>query len=203
MKLTYNEENHEYRADGVVVPSLTQMLSADGCNEHLGSVPPTVLRAKADWGTALHLALQKVEFGFGVTEGFQEHCVQWLETCERMGWVKNHVPIWKNCELPTLAEIEGFVFGFTPDRASPQSVVEVKGTYSPHFGHGLQTALQVIGMGYDRKTPRFVVYFDKKGMKKLVTCGTTIKRDGQVLDVWAEADRIIFERALAWQPQAA
>ena len=202
MKLTYNETEHEYRADGIVVPSLTQMLAADGCDAHLDDVPPQVLDAKRDWGTALHLALQKVEYGFGVDEGFKQHCIDWLETCERMGWGKNHVQIWKTVELPTLAEIEGFVFGFTPDRAAPEAVVEIKGTYSPHFGHGIQTALQVIGMKYPRETPRYVAYFDKTGMKKLVTCGPTIKRDGQTLDVWAEADRIIFERALAWETAA-
>ncbi len=60
-------------------------------------------------------------------------------------------------------------------------------------------ALQVIGMGYDRKTPRLVCYFDKAGLKRLVTCGPTIKRDGQEIDVFAEAERIILEHALYWE----
>jgi hypothetical protein len=171
------------------------MLASDGCDAHLDDVPPRVLEAKRDWGTALHLATQKVEYGFGVTEGFQQHCVDWLETCERMGWGKHHAPIWECCELPRLGTYQGFVWGFTCDRASPKAVVEIKGTYSPHYGHGIQTALQVIGMGYPRETPRYVAYFDKQRMKKLIECGPTIKRDGQTLDVWAECDRILFEHA--------
>lgn len=197
MKLEYREAEHLYLLDGQAIPSLTQMLDADGCNGHLDGVPADVLNAKAEWGTRLHLALQKVEYGFGVDEEFKQHCVEWLEVCERMKWGKNHMPIWKCCELPTVGMVQGFAFGFTPDRAAPESVVEVKGTYAPHFGHGIQTALQVLGMGYSRETPRFVAYFDKEGFKKLITCGPTIKRDGQVLDVWSEAERILFEHAFA------
>lgn len=193
----YDNALHVYTVDGQMIPSLTQMLDQDGCNEHLAAAPRGNVQKKAEWGSALHLALQKVEYGFGVSDGFQQHCIDWLTTCERMKWGVNHLPIWKNCELPTWAEIEGLCFGFTPDRTAPEAVVEIKGTYSPHYSHGIQTALQVIGMKYDRKTPRFVAYFDKSGLKRLHQCGPEILRDGQKLDVFAEADRIIFEHAAA------
>jgi hypothetical protein len=195
MKLEYREAEHLYLVDGQPIPSLTQMLGADGCSDHLDSVPAATLQAKTEWGTRLHLALQKVEYGFGVDEGFKQHCIDWLTVCERMRWGKNHFPIWKVCELPVLAQVEGLVFGFTPDRAAPEAVVEIKGTYSMHYGHGIQTALQVIGMGYSRETPRYVCYFDKEGLKKLATCGDTIKRDGRILNVWDEAERIMFDHA--------
>lgn len=195
MNFRYDPAAHQYYVDEQPIPSLTQMLSADGCNEHLAAAPRATVNAKAEWGTALHLTLQRVEYGFGITEGFQIHCVQWLETCERMKWGINHMPIWRNCELPALANVEGLFFGFTPDRAAPEGVVEIKGTYSPHYSHGIQTALQVIGMGYDRNTPRWVCYFDRAGLKRLHACGPEILRDGQKLDVFAEAERICFERA--------
>jgi hypothetical protein len=114
-----------------------------------------------------------------------------------MKWGYPRLPIWKNAEMPTLAKTEGFVFGFTPDRAAPQVVVELKGTYSPHPGHSVQTALQVIGMGYDRKTLRYVCYFDKAGIKKLHLCEPSVVRNGKTLDVFQEAERIIFEYAEA------
>jgi hypothetical protein len=195
MKFQYREAEHLYLLDGDPIPSLTQMLGQDGCSDHLGQVPADILEAKTKWGTALHLALQKVEYGFGVDEGFKQHCVDWLMCCERMGWGKDHAPIWKVCELPVLAQFEGLVFGFTPDRVAPEAVVEIKGTYAMHYSHGIQTALQVIGMKYPRETRRYVAYFDKDGLKKLATCGPTIKRDGQVLSVWDEAERIMFDHA--------
>ena len=194
---TYNDETHEYRQDGRLVPSLTGMLAADGLNGHLDHVPATTLEAKRDFGSRLHLALAKAEYGFGVEEEFKQQCVDWLDLCRKMKWLQGN-PIWKNCELPVLAQYEGFVFGFTPDRAAPEAVVEIKGTYSPQVSHGIQVALQVLGMGYPRETPRFVAYFDRDRLKKLVQCGPTIKRDGQTLDVFAEAERIIMEHAL-WE----
>lgn len=203
MDFTYKDDTHEYRVGDIVVPSLTRMLSADGLSAHLDMAPPAVLRAKADWGTALHLALQKVEYGYGVDKEFIPHCANWLDMSQKMGWGYPGNPIWKKCELPMLAQVEGFVFGFTPDRAAPEAVVEIKGTYSPHISHGIQTALQVIGMGYPRSTPRYIAYFDKAGMKRLHQCGPTVKRDGQELNVYDEADRIIFEHALAWEGKAA
>lgn len=203
MDFTYQDDVHEYRLDGVILPSLTGMLDADGLNSHLDHAPAGVVQAKAEWGTALHLALQKAEYGYGVEKDFIQHCASWLEICLKMGWGYPGNPIWKKCELPMLALVDGFAFGFTPDRASLEAVVEIKGTYSPHISHGIQTALQVIGMGYPRSTPRFIAYFDKAGLKRLHQCGPTIKRDGQELNVYDEADRIIFEYALAWEGKAA
>lgn len=203
MDFTYQDDGHEYRIEGVLLPTLTGMISADGLCDYLGFAPPLVVKAKALWGTRMHLALQKAEYGFGVEEEFKEHCVAWLDLSRKMGWGYPGLPIWKKCELPMVALVEGFAFGFTPDRAHPQAVVEIKGTYSPHISHSIQTALQVIGMGYPRDTPRYIGYFDKVGLKKLHLCGPTVKRDGQQLDVFAEADRIIFERALAWEGKVA
>lgn len=199
MDFRYQDDTHEYRLEGTLIPSLTQMLEADGLNAHLDAAPPDVVRAKAEWGTRLHLALQKVEYGFGVDKEFMQHCAGWIDICKRMGWGYPSNPIWKICELPVLAQIDGFVFGFTPDRVAPEAVVEIKGTYSPQVSHGIQVALQVIGMGYPRSTPRYVAYFDKAGLKRLHQCGPTVKRNNQEIDVYAEADRIIFEHALAWE----
>lgn len=193
MNFSYEESSHLYRVGGRIIPSLTQMLEMDGCNEHLDAAPPGVVARKAEWGTRLAMATQKVEYGFGVDEEFKQHCVDWLDCCRRMKWPTE---IWKNCEMPALANVEGLMFGFTPDRAHPDAVVEIKGTYSPHYGHGIQTALQVMGMGYPRSTPRFVVYFDREGLKRVATCTDTIKRDGRTLNVWDEAERIVFEYAV-------
>lgn len=195
MGFVYKDDTHEYLLDGTHIPSLTQMLSADGLNAHLDAAPAGVVQAKAEWGTRLHLALQLAEYGYEFEAEFQPHAAAWLDVCRKMKW--GPLPIWKKCELPVLAQTEGFVWGFTPDRAAPDAVVEIKGTYSPQVSHGIQVALQVVGMGYPRSTPRYVAYFDKAGLKKLHLCGPTVKRNGQEIDVYAEVDRIIFEHALA------
>jgi len=199
MDFQYKDDVHEYRVNGILIPSLTGILAADGLDAHLENVPAATLRAKSEWGTRLHLALQQAEYACDFEEEFNPHCAAWLDTCRLVGWRQFGVSIWKNCELPVFANVDGFLFGFTPDRVAPEAVVEIKGTYSPQVSHGIQTALQVIGMGYPRSTPRYVAYFDKAGLKKLHRCGPTIKRNNQEIDVYAEADRIIFEHAFAWE----
>lgn len=193
--LTYDDATHVYRANGTPIPSLTQMLDSDGWNAHLSQAPAGVVAAKAEWGTQLHHNLNCAEHGFPVDPAFGLHVTMWLDLCRKMGWV-NPLPIWENSEMPKLYHQDGFAFGFTPDRVHPSVVVEIKGTYSPHPSHSIQTALQVIGMGYDRATPRYVAYFDKNGLKKLHTCAPTFVHQGNTLNVFDEADRIIFEYAM-------
>jgi hypothetical protein len=87
-------------------------------------------------------------------------------------------------------------WAFTPDRAAPEAVVEIKGTYAPHPSHHIQTALQVLGMGYPESTPRYIAYFTKEGLKRLVPCERTINHNGSTLDVFDECRRILFDHAL-------
>ena len=197
----YDDHEHTYTVEGVRVPSLTEMLAFDGLSDHLDKVPKAMLEAKKEWGTRLHLALTKAEYDFGVEEEFKNHCADWLDLVRKCKWGKpDRNPIWKLAELPALGQYEGLFWGFTPDRAAPEAVVEFKGTYSQNISHNLQTAIQVIGMGYSRQTPRYVVYFDREGMKRtkgIILCGDTIDRDGRTLSVWDEAERIIFDWAVA------
>jgi hypothetical protein len=44
-----------------------------------------------------------------------------------------------------------------------------------------------------------VVYFDREGIKKVATCQPAVKRDNQQLDVFSEAERIIFTHAKPWE----
>jgi len=194
MMFKYDDTTHTYTLDGVVLPSLTEMLTADGLNDDLKRVDPSVVRAKAEWGSRLHLALLRAEYGDGIDKDFKQHCVDWLDTCRRMKW-NNPNPIWFSAEKPLVASCEGFLYGFTPDRLSRQAVVEIKGTYSPSVSHDIQTALQVLGVNYPRDTPRWIAYFDRDGLKKLHHCQQEIRRYGSKVDVFEEAERIIFERA--------
>lgn len=53
MKTEYNEERHEYRIDGIVVPSVTQILKANGLNDFSMVNPDILFRAK-QFGLAVH-----------------------------------------------------------------------------------------------------------------------------------------------------
>lgn len=51
--LTFNPVNHEYRLDGVVIPSVTQILKAEGLTD-FSMVPEAILEANSRFGKALH-----------------------------------------------------------------------------------------------------------------------------------------------------
>ena len=197
---TFDSATHEYRIDGVLVPSLTQMLAADGWNDHLWKVPAGVLERKRDWGTRLAYVLHMRDWGemddwseadWEPYSEFAPHIAAWDALCYSREWLT-----WEHMEQPIYVRRDGRMWAFTPDRMSPQAVVEIKGTCRPYPAHQLQTALQVIGAGYSRSTPRYAAYFDRGGYKKTVEHGPKMVVNGDCLDVFDEAERILWEHAL-------
>lgn len=55
----FNEENHIYKVDGNIVPSVTQLLHFLFPNKYKG-VPAKVLSDKASYGTEIHSLIEKV-----------------------------------------------------------------------------------------------------------------------------------------------
>ena len=55
----FNEENHIYKVDGNIVPSVTQLLHFLFPNKYKG-VPAEVLSNKANYGTEIHSLIEKV-----------------------------------------------------------------------------------------------------------------------------------------------
>lgn len=55
-ELTFDEATHVYRLGGVVVPSVTQLL--EPIRPDFAGIPPAVLEAKRELGTAVHLACE-------------------------------------------------------------------------------------------------------------------------------------------------
>lgn len=60
--IEFNEEKHEYRVNGVIVPSVTQVLSSVGLPD-LSRVPADLLEWKAGLGTAVHKATELDDLG--------------------------------------------------------------------------------------------------------------------------------------------
>lgn len=60
--LTFDAEKHEYRFGGVVIPSVTQIMTGIGLYD-LSHVPERVLRESADRGTIVHCCIEWYEKG--------------------------------------------------------------------------------------------------------------------------------------------
>lgn len=183
----YDDERHLYTVDGIPIPSLTQMLQADGLVDY-SHVDAGMLEHKRDLGSRVHARTWEADCGMDVEAAPDDespYLDAWRKAVRLAGWK------WDSGEMPSLGCVEGFLYGFTcdrigRDREGNKIVVEIKTSYSPHGWHRTQTALQVLGLGIEAK--RFIVYLDKRGKSKIVPCTDEADYD--------EARRIVFEHAL-------
>jgi len=78
--IEFNEERHEYKLDGKIIPSVSQLLSKHGLTVDYSMVPEAILSAKAERGTLIHREIQDyIESG---ESGFTKECTlfaDWLE----------------------------------------------------------------------------------------------------------------------------
>ena len=61
MSFLFDEEKHEYTLDGIVLPSVTQIIQEAGLSDY-SFVNETVLKAAANFGTAAHLACELEDY---------------------------------------------------------------------------------------------------------------------------------------------
>lgn len=90
--LEFDEETHTYLVDGVIVPSVTQILSKQFPNKY-SDIPKDVLKKAAERGTAIHKSIEDYCNGKGDLE---DRCVKnyrWLEKIYKFESVENELPI--------------------------------------------------------------------------------------------------------------
>lgn len=80
MSLEFNPENHEYKFDGVIKPSVTQILSSVGVPDFSG-IPETVLTEAMNRGKAVHFATELLDRGqignYEIDDLCKKCCGQW------------------------------------------------------------------------------------------------------------------------------
>ena len=90
--LEFDEDTHTYLVDGIIVPSVTQLLSKKFPNKY-SNIPPDVLRRAAERGTAIHKSIEDYCRGIGDET---DRCVKnycWLSKMFRFQAVENELPI--------------------------------------------------------------------------------------------------------------
>lgn len=93
MALTFDPDRHEYRYDGDVVPSVTQILRP---LTSFDMVDPDILRRAQDFGTAVHLACELQDHGTLDEESLDPALLPYLN-----GWrqfVRKHKCVWHRIE---------------------------------------------------------------------------------------------------------
>ena len=90
--LEYIDESHTYLFDGVVLPSVTQLLQKKFGNKYDG-IPKNVLERAAERGTALHKAIEDYEY-----QGIETELMEldnWILLKEEHGFsvIGNEIPV--------------------------------------------------------------------------------------------------------------
>ncbi len=122
--LTFDDGPHEYRWNGAVVPSVTQILKP--LMSGLQFVDPEVLEAASAFGTAVHKACELSDLGTLDEADLDPALAPYLE-----GWKKfqrERRCKWRNIEVPKFHK--QFRYAGTPDRHGTvdewESVVDIK-----------------------------------------------------------------------------
>jgi len=82
MNLTYRDDIHEYRIDGVVVPSVTQIIKEAGFSDY-SMVPAPILKAAQKFGKAVHSATELWDKGILDVESLSAPLVPYLEAWKK------------------------------------------------------------------------------------------------------------------------
>lgn len=90
--LEFDYEDHLYICDGIVIPSITQILQTKFGNKYVG-VSKEVLQAAADRGTMIHKAIEEFENGIETEELQELKDYKFLKKHYKFNVVKSEVPI--------------------------------------------------------------------------------------------------------------
>lgn len=80
--LTFDAQDHTYRYNGVIVPSVTQVLKQTGIVDY-AKIPQDVLLKASHRGRWVHTALQALDDGLPVPAGMPEEYQPWLEAYDK------------------------------------------------------------------------------------------------------------------------
>ncbi len=123
--IEFNEERHEYRLDGNVIPSVTQLLSKHGLVADYSMVPEAILSAKAERGTLIHKEIQDyIESG---EPGFTKECALFAD------WLEQNPLEGMKCEQIVNNEICAGKFDLLGRRGDKLILIDFKTTSTKHI----------------------------------------------------------------------
>lgn len=149
MTLAFQEDNHEYKLDGNIIPSVTQIIQGAGLI-NLDFIPKDLLEEKADLGKKVHKATELYDVDNLQIDDLHETLRNYLDQ-----WIKFR----RDYNFtPELIEVEYFHplyrFAGRIDRVgeigNKLSIIDIK-TGTKQKTHAIQTAGYKILYNYDRK----------------------------------------------------
>ena len=178
--LDFDPINHTYRVDGVVVPSVTQVLKSVGLINFSGIDALTLKRA-ADFGVAVHYACHLDDIDDLDESTLDDTLKPDLGAWRAFKGPKDDPMFFRQLETPIYSPV--YQFAGTPDRISGQVIIDIKTGTTVYP----VTALQLAG---------YAVLADRPTARRLAV---QLKPDGkyQIHEYKDRKDREIFLACLA------
>lgn len=143
----FDAATHEYSEAGLVVPSVTQVLSGVGITDY-SMVSRAILEYKAELGTQVHLACQYLDEGTLDWDSLDPEVVDYVLAYEDFKRKTGFSP--RLNEYRTVATVNGMKYGMTLDREGDlygkPFVIELKATAQIHKAWGIQLAAYDLGL---------------------------------------------------------
>lgn len=172
IKFTFDEKGHIYRLGNDIIPSVTQILSAEGIFDYLG-VPEASMEAARLFGSAVHKACELWDKAIldesTLSAPLVPYLNAWKEFIADFGpvvnaeWVEKPICSYKHR------------FGTTPDRIwsinNKLTALEIKSTTTMQKGVGIQLAGQAIAIeeNLGKVRQRWTVQLKENGSYQLHT----------------------------------
>ena len=180
--IEFDEAKHQYKVDGAVVPSVTEIL------EHLtapgyGKVNPAILEEAKERGTAVHELTEAIDYGMPPEEidaGLAMYALAYLR------FLSDYDVEWKLIEHQFYEPTMGFCG--TIDRVGKidgrDAIVDIKTTSSPSTEQKIavccQTAAYDFGLCKNKGYDRYALYLHADGTYDFMNC--SVYEDGKGFD---------------------
>ena len=162
MSATFTEATHQYVEDGVVLPSVTQVLTLSGITD-VSAVPAAILARAAQIGSAVHQACHFLDEDdldlMTLDSGIVGYVLAYQRFKEKTGFVP------KLIEHRGIGQCRGIRFGYCLDRigdiGDDSVLIDLKTSTKPWPSWQIQTAAYCEGYGHEG--PRMAVHCHKDG----------------------------------------
>jgi hypothetical protein len=164
---TFAEIGHVYQDDGVIVPSVTQVLTLAGISDVSG-IPFHILEKASQIGTAVHQACEFLDQDDLSLESLDEQIVGYVAAYQKFRQETEFKP--ELIEHRIIARYNGLKYGMCVDRTGllndKPTVLDLKTSSKKQASWAIQTAAYAIGL--DAEYERGVVHLAKDGTYKLI-----------------------------------
>ena len=123
--IEFNEERHEYKLDGKIIPSVTQLLKKHGLVADYSMVPEAILSAKAERGTLIHKEIQ--DYIEKREMGFTQECTLFAD------WIAKNPIKDMECEQIVHNDVCAGKFDLLGRRGDKMILIDFKTTSSKHL----------------------------------------------------------------------